>query len=171
MARRDGYLSAYWIDPLLPDLESSRKRNSKRKRTNSTTQPEEAVFIVRDRIGFKYERKVGLPDFVSQREAAELLRLAVMTVNRWVRDGDLPSQTRNGFSVIKLEDLVHFAGEKDLVDPKNVRTRMRVASLDEVTANPDFSGFASNLSGQENMYLHLIKKIKPARTKGRKRSR
>jgi excisionase family DNA binding protein len=168
MARRDGYLSAYWIDPLLPDLESKRKRHPRGKRINATTQPEEAVFIIRDRIGFKYERKVGLTDFVSQREAAELLSLAVMTVNRWVRDGELPSHSRNGFSVIKFEDLVRFATKKDLLDPNNLRTRIRVASLDEVIANPDFSGFASELGGQESMYMHLNKNVKTTQTRGRK---
>jgi hypothetical protein len=168
VTRREGYLSAYWIDPELPDLQSKRKRSPKGKRVNRATLPNEAVFLIRDRIGFQYERQVGLGDFVSQREAAELLRSAVMTVNRWVRDGNLPSDTHNGFSVIKLEELVRFAAEKGLIEPMNVRTRIRVASMDEVAANPDFSGFASDFSSRESVYLHFNKSRRAARRTNRK---
>lgn len=68
-----------------------------------------AVMVKRDRIGFRYERAVGLDDYVSQFEASKLLQTPVITVNRWVRSGTLPSKKRNGFSVVKLRDVLEVA--------------------------------------------------------------
>jgi hypothetical protein len=68
-----------------------------------------AVMVKRDRIGFRYERAVGLDDYVSQFEAAKLLQTPVITVNRWVRSGSLPSKKRNRFSVVKLRDVLEVA--------------------------------------------------------------
>lgn len=68
-----------------------------------------AVLSIRDRIGFEYERVIGLGDYVSVRDAADLLQLPVMTVNRWVRAKKLKSRKRNGFSVIQLRDVLHMA--------------------------------------------------------------
>jgi hypothetical protein len=65
-----------------------------------------AVVTVSDRIGFEYRRVVGMNDFVSQRDAAQLLDLPVMTVTRWTASGRLKSRTRNGFTVIRLADLL-----------------------------------------------------------------
>src|SRR3989441_6586225 len=39
-----------------------------------------AVVVVRDRTGFSYERHVGLDDFVTVRDAAQLLGVPAMTV-------------------------------------------------------------------------------------------
>lgn len=68
-----------------------------------------AVIVMRDRIGFTYERAIGLDDYVSQKEAAQLLRIPVMTVNRWIRRGSLKSKKKGGFSVVKLRDLLKIA--------------------------------------------------------------
>lgn len=65
-----------------------------------------AVITVSDRIGFEYRRIVRLDDFISQRDAAQLLDLPVMTVTRWTASGRLKSGTRNGFTVVRLGDLL-----------------------------------------------------------------
>jgi hypothetical protein len=68
--------------------------------------PEFAVITVTDRIGFEYRRVVGLDDFISQRDAAQLLDLPVMTVTRWTASGRLKSRQRNGFVVLRLGDVL-----------------------------------------------------------------
>jgi excisionase family DNA binding protein len=71
-----------------------------------------AVMVKRDRTGFRYERAIGLDDYVSQAEAAKLLQIPVMTIYRWVRGRGLPSKKRNGISVIKLRDVLGIAREQ-----------------------------------------------------------
>src|SRR2546421_9749650 len=71
-----------------------------------------AVIAVRDRIGFQYERQVGLDDFVSVREAAQLLDLPIMTVSRWVKGKVLKSSKRRGFAVIPVREVLRMAKER-----------------------------------------------------------
>jgi len=71
-----------------------------------------AVIVVRDRTGFQYRREVGLDDFVSVREAAQLLQLPAMTVHRWVKKRELKSSKRNGFTIIRLRDVLRAAQER-----------------------------------------------------------
>jgi excisionase family DNA binding protein len=71
-----------------------------------------AVMVKRDRVGFWYERAIGLDDDVTQAEAAKLLQIPVMTVYRWVRNRLLPSRKRNGISVVKLRDVLRIAKEQ-----------------------------------------------------------
>jgi excisionase family DNA binding protein len=168
MARREEFLEAYWIDPTYPDFTKDRKLT---KQSDTPAAPEEAVFNIRDRIGFRYERRVGLGDFVSQREAARLLGVAVMTVYRWVRNKELRSEARNGYSVIKLRDLVRFATARELLNSNDFRTRMPIALQDDALSDPNFSGFTSNLSSQEHMYVHFDQNKKSTRGRSRKSSR
>lgn len=71
-----------------------------------------AVIAVRDRIGFRYEREVGLDDFVSVREAAQLLDLPIMTVSRWVKGNVLKSSKKRGFAVIPVREVLRMATER-----------------------------------------------------------
>ncbi len=84
-----------------------------------------AVVTVSDRIGFEYRRVVGLDDFVSQRDAAQLLDLPVMTVTRWTASGRLKSKTMSGFTVVRLGDLL------DLIKHENrpLRTGRLLATV------------------------------------------
>jgi hypothetical protein len=68
--------------------------------------PRFAVITVTDRTGFEYRRVVGLDDFVSQRDAAQLLDLPVMTLTRWTASRRLKSRKQNGFVVVRLGDLL-----------------------------------------------------------------
>lgn len=68
-----------------------------------------AVVVVRDRTGFRYERQVGLDDLVTVRDAAQLLRLPVMTLTRWIKNGRIRSRKQNGFSVIRLREVLRVA--------------------------------------------------------------
>jgi hypothetical protein len=71
-----------------------------------------AVFVVRDRTGFEWRRDVGLDDFVSVREAAQLLQLPTMTVHRWVKTRVLKSSKRNGFTTIRLRQVLLAAQQR-----------------------------------------------------------
>ncbi len=71
--------------------------------------PAFAVIEVRDKLGFRFERVVGLDEYVSQREAATILNLPVMTINRAVRSKQLPSRTKKGYSIILLRDVLKEA--------------------------------------------------------------
>jgi len=71
-----------------------------------------AVVVVRDRTGFEYRRDVGLDDYVSVREAAQLLQLPAMTVHRWVKKRALRSSKRNGFTIIRLREVLRAAQER-----------------------------------------------------------
>lgn len=85
-----------------------------------------AVIIVRDRTGFQYRREVGLDDFVSVREAAQLLQLPAMTVHRWVKKRELKSSKRNGFTIIRLRDVLRTAHERQR--PLKLGSRLVVIS-------------------------------------------
>jgi hypothetical protein len=73
-----------------------------------------AVMVIRDRIGFEYEREVGLEDFVSIREASQLLEVPVMTLSRWVKARRIKSAKRKGFVVIQLQEVLRLAKERKL---------------------------------------------------------
>lgn len=117
MPWRDDYVEAFWIDPEFglagwpedipkkPTVESALKT----EHHYMPQEPTEAVIVMRDRIGFRYERIVGLRDYLSQREAAKLLGVPVMRVNRWVKSKKLASRKRNGYSVVLLRDVLDIA--------------------------------------------------------------
>lgn len=134
MPWRDDYVEAFWIDsefglagwpediPEKPAVESALKTEPHYK----PKEPTEAVMVMRDRIGFRYERIVGLGDYLSQREAATLLGVPVMRVNRWVRRNKLASRKRNGYSVVLLRDVLDIARTEGC----EIRTKGRLVVLD-----------------------------------------
>jgi hypothetical protein len=79
------------------------------------------VIGFRDRQGFRWEREVGLSDFVSQADAAQLLGVPLMRVNRWIRAKRLKSSKRRGYSVVRVKDLYRLAVELDLEVPRGRR--------------------------------------------------
>lgn len=160
MPRREDSLDAFWIDPRLPTSDSP----SDSEEASAKMMPCEAVLIIRDKIGFRYERRARLQDFVSEREAAKLLGLPVMTVHRWVKGGQLHGETKRDYSVIRLSEVLRVANERGLLDPERVRTRMRTGS----PTDPDFSGFFSDLSTSENMYVRF-RRLDQERSRGRGR--
>lgn len=138
MPWRDDFVGAFWVDPQFglrgdPDGPSSPDAPSDAAmrladrvpaggsvtteyvagwpQRASAPAPKAAIIVMRDRIGFKYERVVGLDDFVSQREAAQLLGLPTMTVNRWVRARKLDSKKRNGYVVLRVRDVLAVGQE------------------------------------------------------------
>lgn len=77
------------------------------------------VLAWRDRQGFRWERVIGLNDYVSQADAAQLLGVPLMRVNRWVRPGGpLKSKKRHGYSVIQVRDIYELALQLDLEVPR-----------------------------------------------------
>lgn len=83
-----------------------------------------AVVVVRDRTGFRYERQVGLDDFVTVRDAAQLLRLPVMTVTRWIKMRRIRSRKQNGFSVIRLREVLRVGHSRHR--PMTVGSRLKI---------------------------------------------
>ena len=70
--------------------------------------PGQAVTLVRRHRGGSYERYVPPRGYVTQIEGAAILGKSVMTVNRYVRSGELKDVTRNGISMIRLNELLRF---------------------------------------------------------------
>src|SRR2546428_1382062 len=119
MPWRKDFVECFWLDPDwvglsgYPDpgkppaaaIQSSAPRHVKRSyRTHVARTPQRrplaaAVVAVRDRIGFRYEREVGLDDFVSVREAAQLLDLPFMTVGRGSEGKGLKGSKKRGSDV------------------------------------------------------------------------
>lgn len=114
MPWRDDTPPAFWLDPSPglagnPDVsESAHEEHARVAAREAADHVRFAVITVSDRIGFEYRRVVGLNDFVSQRDAAQLLDLPVMTVTRWTTSRRLKSRTRSGFTVILLRELLHL---------------------------------------------------------------
>lgn len=141
MPWRDDFVKTFWLDPdwvglagypgqedeQVPQPPSARMRSTPNRIKKSypsyrnkagTREPiGAAVIVIRDRIGFEYEREVGLQDFVSIREAAQLLEMPVMTLSRWVKSKRIKSSKRKGFVVIRLGEVLRMAKERTL-DPK-----------------------------------------------------
>ena len=134
MPWRHDFVQCYWVDPDWGGFsgypgDESRPRKSRPEPTgphhvrseypthsaslDSTDPPiGAAVIVVRDRIGFRYERVVGLDDFVSVREAAQLTGLPIMTLSRWIKRQRIKSRKRHGFSVLQLRDVLNAATEQ-----------------------------------------------------------
>jgi hypothetical protein len=113
MPWRDDTPPAFWLDPTpglaaAPDAAAPAEWETTSVTRQAGDAVRFAVITVSDRIGFEYRRVVRLDDFVSQRDAAQLLDLPVMTVTRWTASGRLKSRTRNGFTVIRLRDLLEL---------------------------------------------------------------
>jgi len=74
--------------------------------------PDRGVILRRRYRGRVYERRVGPRGYVTQIEAAAILDVSLMTVNRYVRSGQLPDVKRDGISMIRLAYLLRFEHEK-----------------------------------------------------------
>lgn len=64
--------------------------------------------------GQEYQRTVGAEDWVTQREAALLLGISVMAVNKNVRARKLKAAVHDGVSVIQLNEVARFAGARGI---------------------------------------------------------
>ena len=74
--------------------------------------PSQGVTLERRFRGRSYERRVHPQDYVTQIEAAAILRTTLMTVNRYVRAKRLPAVTRDGISMIQLRTLLRFRRDR-----------------------------------------------------------
>lgn len=101
MPRRDEYLEAYWIRIMKVAPDGKHYKNPPGDLT--------AVLKMVSRTGMQYTREVKRGGYVTQREAAKLLKVSVMTVNRWVRNGLLRSTMRKGVSVIAVREVIALA--------------------------------------------------------------
>ena len=67
------------------------------------------VTLVKRRGKKRYYKKLRSTDQLSQAEAAALLHVSRMQVNRWVRAGKIPDRTVLGTSRIRVADRLAFA--------------------------------------------------------------
>ncbi len=137
MTRRRDFMEAFWIDPDYQglagwpsDAEEQARANVGEAKPPSLRDPVEVVIAIRDRIGFRYERIVGLADYVSQREAAQVLGLPVMTITRWVRRKKLPSRKHRGYTVVLLRDVLRLAKERGR--SLKMRSRLHIRAVDRM---------------------------------------
>ena len=147
MPRRPDSLFAYWISkkPGLSGYPSSKKNPSRNQRPQNIGEdlssrisipssieikdlqwdrdadaslPTLSRLVIRDNLGFRYERIVGLHDLVSRAEAAKMLKVSLMSVGRYIRSKALPHRTRtvNGrkYSVVKVADVWRLANRLKL---------------------------------------------------------
>lgn len=84
------------------------------------SEPNPGATITLTYSGQEYRRDVGPEDWVTQREAALLLGVSVMAVNKHVRARRLKSAVRGGVSVIQLNEVARFARDRGLT-PDAVR--------------------------------------------------
>ena len=124
MPWRGDFVQSFWLDPDfvgfagLPDENNplpappSPEELSRLDMGLTRNPVHRAIITIRDRIGFEYQREIGLDDFVSVRDAASLLEIPVMTVNRWVRAKRVKSAKQHGFAVIPLREVLRIAEEQ-----------------------------------------------------------
>jgi excisionase family DNA binding protein len=70
--------------------------------------PNQALILVRSFRGQEYQRKVGPRGLLTQIEAAAVLGVSLMTVNRHVRSGKLRDTAKRGVSMIPLSEVKRF---------------------------------------------------------------
>jgi len=108
------------------------------------------VLAWRDRQGFRWERRVGLNDYVSLADGAQLLGVPLMRVHRWTRTGG-PLKTkvkkRKGYAVVRVRDLYELAVTLQIKVPRG-RPRGLIGLSEE--------------SNEE-----LLKKVRSERKRGR----
>jgi hypothetical protein len=76
--------------------------------------PNQGLFLCRQHRGREEELYVGPRDSLTQIETAAVLRVSLMTVNRYVRSGLLRGRQQHGISMIRLSEIKRFlegAGE------------------------------------------------------------
>ncbi len=147
MTRRRDFMEAFWIDPDYQglagwpsDAQEQASENVGEAKAPPLHDPVEAVIAIRDRIGFRYERIVGLADYVSQREAAQVLGLPVMTITRWVRRKKLARRKRRGYTVVLLRDVLQLAKEHGRSLKMRSRLHIREGDRTERTWIPTREG-------------------------------
>ena len=74
--------------------------------------PRHGLTLVKRRGKVRYYKKLKSSDQLSQAEAAVLLHVSRMQLNRWVREGMIPDRKVLGTSRIRVADLVAFARKK-----------------------------------------------------------
>lgn len=74
--------------------------------------PHQGVTLIRAHRGRKFETYIGPRSSVTQIEAAALLGVSLMTVNRYVRSGKLKDHQKGGISMIRLREIKRFRNEQ-----------------------------------------------------------
>jgi hypothetical protein len=75
-----------------------------------------AKVIKTDEHGMRWTLDIGSNHWVTQRVAAGLLKVSVMTINKWVREGKLgQSMKRRGVSVISMKMLERVAAARGIL--------------------------------------------------------
>ena len=76
--------------------------------------PDRGLTLVKRRGNKRYYKKLTGSDQLSQAEAAAVLHVSRMQLNRWVRQGRIRDRKVLGTSRIRVADLVAFARKKGM---------------------------------------------------------
>ena len=74
--------------------------------------PDQGLILVREIRGREYETYIVPDDSLTQSEAAAVLGVSLMTVNRYVRSGKLRDDKGEGISMIPLREIKRFMPAK-----------------------------------------------------------
>jgi len=114
MTRRDDFLTARFVEP--HPVGTIKDADSGKEIPVFPNPPlKDVIITIRDRIGFRYERRVTERDCVSQAQAAAILGVPVMRINRWINSDELKETTKSGFSVVRLCDLYTIAWKYGII--------------------------------------------------------
>jgi len=136
MPWRHDFVQCFWVDPdwggfsgYPEDLPSSRTPpgptgppHVRSKDVTHTATLDETERPIGAAVVFV--RQVGLDDFVTVRDAAQLLRVPVMTLTRWIKKRRIRSRKQNGFSVIRLREVLRVA--QDRQRPVKLGSRVKI---------------------------------------------
>lgn len=76
-----------------------------------------AKVITTDPYGMRTTLEIGPDHWVTQRVAAGLIAVSLMTVNNWVRSGVFgPREARNGVSVVRMNRVEELAAQRGVFD-------------------------------------------------------
>jgi hypothetical protein len=74
--------------------------------------PDQGLLLRRRHGGREYETFIEAHESLTQIETAAVLRVSLMTVNRYVRSGVLRDHREGGISMIRLGEVKRFLKEK-----------------------------------------------------------
>ncbi len=75
--------------------------------------PDQGIYLVREHRGREVDTYIGPDDSLTQIEAAAVLGMSLMTVNRYVRSGRLKGHRKGGISMIRLREVKRFLKQRE----------------------------------------------------------
>ena len=86
--------------------------------------PDQGLYLSRDIRGREYQAYVGADDALTQIETAAVLRVSLMSVNRYVNSGKLDDVKRHGISMVPLAEIKRFLVRREDAGGKRKRRKL-----------------------------------------------